>query len=303
MKTIANDLLKEFKPELSGSLQKDLKALERETLEYAGINVKPEMFRQYKTVLNNFISFTGNKPLNEINKNNIINYIRYREGCNSKFGRAFSASALNLELSVLKKTFEIAIDIKWLSFNPARSIKKIPVTERVPEYSLNEIKLILNELKQLPDLRYYQAVLIALNTGLRRGEIANLNWKQIDMHNWEIHLKNKINKKPEFVGFNQVVYDIFSELQKIQSFDGNIWNGLSPNYLYEVVKKINRKLGLNPKLRFHSLRHTFVTEVVNKYGIHIGKDLARHYDISMTAAYYHSNRNAIKEKAKAIIIN
>lgn len=227
-----------------------------------------------------------------------LNYIKRRGTCISRTGKPYSASALNLELAILKRSFELAIEKRWIAVNPARKVKKKPVTERVPEYSLEEAKAVLAELSKLPDERYFQAFFIALNTGLRRGEVANLKWNQIDLQNWEIHVQNKINKKPEFVGFNQAVYDILINRQKIQSMDGNIWNGLSENYLYEVVKKQIRKLGLNPKLRFHSARHTFVTEAVNGFGIHIAADMARHYDISMTAKYYHGKKEIIKSKAR-----
>lgn len=294
LKTLANDALRDFKPELIGSPNKDLKKLECEVLEYARVNVKPEMFRQYKTVWKNFIDFSQNKPLVEIDKNNIANYIRYRQGLVSRTGKPYSSSALNLELAILKRSFEIAVDKNWLSVNPARKLKKKPITERVPEFTLPEIDLLLAELKALPDIKYYNAVKIALNTGMRRGEICGLLWADIDLKKREIYLKNKINKKPEFVTINQSVYDILTSIPI--NIDGKVFD-IQENYLYEVVKKCIKKLGLNPKLRFHSLRHTYITEAVNKYGIHIGQDLARHSSISMTAKYYHSKRDEIKAKA------
>jgi len=296
-KSDANLFFREFNPKKTAS--RNLNSLISEVLEYSRIYTKKNMQGQYLFILNNFLKFTGNKPLTDVSKNNIANYIKFRQSVTNKNNVLYSASSINAEIAILKHSFEIAINNGWLESNPARQIKKIPVTNRVPEFTLYETDLLLNELKTLPEIKYYYAVKIALNTGMRRGEISNLLWGDVDLQNREIHLKNKINKKAEFVTINQSVFDILTSLPI--NINGRVFD-IQENYLYEVVKKCIKRLGLNPKLRFHSLRHTFITEAVNKYGIHIGQELARHSNISMTAKYYHSKKEEIKQKAKGISI-
>ena len=291
-KAEANQFYKSFNPKKRSQI--DLEKLKAESLQYAQINTKPEMFRQYKTVWNNFISFTGNKNLSDITNWNIKNYIKHRQETLSPKNIPYSPCSINLEIAVIKKSFTIAVENNWLESNPAGKIKKLPVAYRVPEFTIDEVYSVLNELHgEIKD-----AVIIAINTGMRRGEVANLKWQQIDLISREIHLQNKITKKAEFVAINDTVFEILNRqvknIDKVFTFRAE--------YLYRSVKKAVKKLGLNPKLRFHSLRHTYITCAVNKYGIHIGQELARHSSITMTAKYYHSRRDEIKAKAMGMEI-
>jgi len=296
-KADANIFFKDFNPKKRSNF--NLKALERECNEYARINLKQKMQNQYRSTLSKFIQLTGNKSLSEVNKLNIQNYIKDRQSQNSRCKKPYSPCSINIEIAVLKRAFEIAVENNWLEVNPARKVKKLPVPKRRPEFSIDEVHLLLSALNELPDKRYYLAFKMAVNTGMRRNEICSLKWEQIDLKKGIINLSNKITKKPEFVSINPAVNDILLTVER--NISGQVF-GLSSNYLYEVVKKQIKKLGLNSRLVFHSTRHTFITEAVNGFGIHIAKDMARQSDITMTNKYYHGNEEKIKECAKSLVI-
>lgn len=292
----AQAFFKEYNPKKDTSLT--LTTLQNEALNYSR-NLGKEHHRQYKALWSNFIAFTGNVQLKSVSFYTVNNYINHRRKCTSKIGKPYSPCSINYEIAILKKSFEIAVENGWIEGNPAKRVKKLAITERVPELTLQEATALLNELQSLPDKRYYQASKIAFNTGLRRNEVASLKWEQVDLLNSEIHLSNKITKTPEFVTINEEVREVLSQVEK--RIDGFVFN-ISPNYLYEVFKKAVKKLGLDQRLRFHSIRHTFITQAVNLLGIHIGRELARHSDIKQTERYYHSRKEEIKERAKGVRI-
>lgn len=80
----ANLIFREFNPKRTAS--RDLNSLISEVLEYSRIYTKKKMQDQYRLTFNNFLKFTGNKPLTDITKNNIANYIQLRQGVKNKNG-------------------------------------------------------------------------------------------------------------------------------------------------------------------------------------------------------------------------
>lgn len=295
-KADATIVFKQFNPKKPVGI--DMSTLKEEALNYSR-NLSKEHHRQYNALWERLMRYVGNKPLSQVTYSTLQNYINERKNTLSARGKSYSPCSINLEISILKKSFEIALDNYWMEGNPARKIKKLQPPKTVPEFIKQDAHTLLEALKSHPDIRYYQATLIAFNTGMRRGEVCRLKWEQVDLINSEIHLRNKINKKPEYCVINETVGKVLSEVEK--RIDGYVFN-LNENYTGKLIKKYIKKLNLNPALRFHSTRHTFITEAVNSFGIHIAQDLARHSNISMTNKYYHSKKQIVKEAGKQVVI-
>ena len=65
-------------------------------------------------------------------------------------------------------------------------------------------------------------------------------------------------------------------------------------------KSLSRKAGLDESIHFHSLRHSFVTNLIDKgASINTVRDLAGHSSLAVTEIYCHSNidslRNAVQK--------
>lgn len=83
-----------------------------------------------------------------------------------------------MELKTLRAAFSLAIRWKLVSANPFAKIAFMKIPEQQPTYIRKEDfgKLIL----VIKEQWFKDIVTFAVLTGLRRGEIINLKWKDVD---------------------------------------------------------------------------------------------------------------------------
>ncbi len=108
-------------------------------------------------------------------------------------------------------------------------------------------------------------VTVALQTGMRRGEILNLRWEQIDLNHYFILLDNKTkNGTRREIPINTTLEELFKNLPR----------GLESNYVFvnkegNPYRDIKRSFGTALKkagicdFRFHDCRHTTASHLVN----------------------------------------
>ena len=136
----------------------------------------------------------------------------------------------------------------------------------------------------------------AAMTGLRRGEILNLKWSDIDFNRSLIHVESsdtfrtKAGKRRSLPMHDVVKQILLNRSVKTQSefvFD----SGGSPihgDWVTKLTKRCVRLAGLNPKLHFHSIRHTFATWLVQAgVSIYEVQKLLGHSSVSVTQVYSH----------------
>jgi len=274
-------------------------------LNYARLNTSKSTHSAYKLLLTRLIEHLGNLRINDITRVDLMNFISERRATlNPISGQLYSFYSLNIEIAIIKKIFNLAIEKAWLPSNPAKDIKKLKVVSPVKEFTDEERLCFLSEFEKMKENKhYYYAVIIAFNTGMRRGEVCSLKWDQIDYQNSRIKLSNKITKETEFAYFNEEVLNILTELRqsKIKSHAGFIWGReLNAHYLSRTFHRTVKRLGLNPELRFHSTRHTAITKWANNLPFHIAQDLARHKSPVMTKKYTHTKIEQLKDAVKSI---
>ncbi len=85
----------------------------------------------------------------------------------------------SLSLCILSKIFSLAFDAELVDENPCWRIKKLRITNQCGHCLTAEEEEAL--FKALVENKWVgQIVLFALHTGMRRGEIFNLRWFDID---------------------------------------------------------------------------------------------------------------------------
>lgn len=138
-------------------------------------------------------------------------------------------------------------------------------------------------------------VLLALNTGLRRGELFALLWKDVDLKaKWlkvtGAHAKNGQTRR---IPLNIEAVEVLSTWQSIASEAGDVPQ-VFPGVGGEKLTTINtswrtlRKAAGLADFRFHDLRHHFASRLVQS-GIDLNtvRELLGHADISMVLRYAH----------------
>jgi integrase len=178
----------------------------------------------------------------------------------------------------------LAMAIKWgeLSENPFKDVKLLPVPkmrERILGHDEEAKLLEACDQVRAPYLR--PIVVIALNTGMRKGEILSLQWSQVDLANRLLHVEHgKTENSDRRIPMNETVFALMFGLHRKR---GEKFVDLKTAFKSAVrLSKIRH-------LRFHDMRHTFATRLV-RAGVDLitVQQLLGHAKITTTARYAHS---------------
>ena len=131
-------------------------------------------------------NFFKNKNIDDILTKDIENYIKYL-----RLEKNLSNATINRYLAALKKMFNIAIANDMLHRNPCVNIKKLKENnEKIRYLTIEEEKRLFEVLPE----HIKPIVVCALQTGMRRSNILNLRWEQIDFEYNFIEIEKQENK-------------------------------------------------------------------------------------------------------------
>jgi len=155
-------------------------------------------------------------------------------------------------------------------------------------------------------------VLLALNTGLRRGDLFNLEWKHI---NFQLrHIRKVINKSshtvygktPKTIPLSNEAYAALEKWRQQTDGDGLAFPNPKTETPLKNIDKAWRELVKDAEIedfRFHDLRHTFASKLVmGGVDLNTVRELMCHSDIKMTLVYAHLSPGHM-EKAISQVFN
>ena len=153
-------------------------------------------------------------------------------------------------------------------------------------------------------------ILLAVSTGMRRGELCNLTWSMVDLDSGFIHLRNTESFQtksgnersiPLLADGLEVITRLRSEHPDAQPTDPVLTtNGSSPlpaTYVSKQFKLFVRLAGLDERISLHNLRHTCASWLAMK-GIPMGmiSKLLGHSSTAITEEFYaHFTNESIRE--------
>lgn len=229
----------------------------------------------------------GDRKVSSIRKLDIQRYVTDRSG-------EVSAYSVQRELTVLKHLFSLAVEWEIVPTNPARDVKapKAPAG-RVRYLQPTELRALLDA---CPDgLR--QIVALAVSTGMRRGEIINLRYLDVDMANRRIMLPQTKNGEMRIVYLNEMATMVFKSVgwnEETRSGD-LIFANWTPDQVSVAFGRICRELKI-VDFRFHDLRHTAASWLrMSGADIHTVAQLLGHKDLRMAARYQHLSPGFLSE--------
>lgn len=135
------------------------------------------------------------------------------EQLRAALGKKLSAASVNRHLALLKATFNRAMraDPPKADRNPVRGVKLLKENnERVRVLTDAEEDRLL---AALPDYLHPFAV-VALHTGMRRGELAHLEWEHVDFHTRTLRVTKSKSGEGRRVPMNRVVVETLRALRK-----------------------------------------------------------------------------------------
>lgn len=246
--------------------------------------IKPSTYSTYLYKLKRYVFPTiGQLPLNQLTQNNIQELVYIWKK------KELKASTIHVLCQIIKKSLSEACAIRMILQSPCQNIylpkKKSPQPNALSKSEQNQLETTAKSFplyKGLP-------VLLALNAGLRIGEISALKWEDIDLKNRRIYIKktfqriplvsptqktqllldsSKTDKSIRTIPMSFTVYKYLKKWQKksISPYVCSNKNTPSePRLITYYFHRIRAYCGLLD-VHFHHLRHTFATRCIESNG-------------------------------------
>lgn len=168
---------------------------------------------------------------------------------------------VNRYLSVLSHACTIAVnEWEWLSENPMRKISKMKEPRGRDRFLNDEERNALLQACSMSDYKsLYLIVVLTLSTGMRRGEVMNLRWVQVDLSQRQIILHETKNGEKRCLPLRGHALELIKQHQKLRRIDTNmLFSSEKGDKPYEIKRSWNNALkraGVSD-FRFHDLRHS-----------------------------------------------
>jgi integrase len=257
--------------------------------------------KRSKVLLDKF----GKLPLNGITQFAIEQFKRERLKTKTNRDNDRKPATVNRELQLLSKILTLAMERGHTSKNVCRSVKKLPENNERHRYLTTEEEAKLFEVLQ--DERFDRlrpVVTVALQTGMRKGELLKLEWRDIDFHLKSIRVRKENNKtgRERFVPMSETCFLILSDLS-IDRKHKKVFGLLCINRAWYAALK---EAGLRD-FHFHDLRHTTATRLAaaGADGFVIAEILG-HSNLQTTKRYAHAGderKRTLLEKLKPTVTN
>ncbi len=249
-----------------------------------------------KYIVKEFASLFGDTPLAQITTWQI-------EKWKAEGGKRLNPVTVNRRLTVIKHMFKQAVEWDLVKSNPATLVKRFTVnSERTRFLSQDEIQTLLETCeKQITSPWLLPLVTLALNTGMRKGELLRLKWENLDLERGSITIIQSKTLRRKTIAINEPAREALNWLQENRYGELLLmwpWGDpIGKVTVYDAFKKACSTAGITD-FRFHDLRHTFASHLVMA-GVDLVtvKELLGHKTINMTNRYTHL---AQEHKAQAV---
>ncbi|MFH1618621.1 MAG: tyrosine-type recombinase/integrase [bacterium] len=276
-----------------GVRDKTLAVFIREYLEYSKSNKSPSSYLRDIQILRHLSENIRVDKLASITAPKLESYKTHRQEQGAK------PSTINREFNTIKAMLNKAVAWGSLSGNPARTVKKFRETKRQVRFlSPEEIKSLVSAAKD----RMRFMIMTFLYTGLRRNELINLTWNDLDFRQKLLIVQSKEGWNPKdyevrHIPLNERLLNILGSLNKNNSryiFSNKNGERLIGNVLTRDFRKLAKSCGIK-NASIHTLRHTFASYLVmNGVDVYTVQKLLGHSSIKTTEIYAHMAPDYLK---------
>ncbi len=198
---------------------------------------------------------------------------------------------VNKDLACLKTMFNKAMD--WGCFDAVNPVSKVSFlkseNKRLRYLEKEEIPILVEHCNG----HLKPIVIIALNTGMRKGELLSLKWQDVDFRRETIQLLKTKNNKVRHIPMNNAVKDALLSIRESPE-SPYVFTSRHGAALLDVKRSFTTALKKSEikSFRFHDLRHTFASQLVmSGVDLNTVRDLLGHSTLEMTLRYAHLSPN------------
>jgi len=258
---------------------------------FEGYCKNKKSWKSDRSRLAKLVEYFGDYCLTDLSKLHVSDYIQKRSLEKSVRNKPFSGTSINRELELLRSVLNLAIEWEMIESHSIIKLGKFLFKENQVTNVLTEDQL--QKLVELAPPYLKLIILIAINTGMRRGEVLNLEWERVNFGSGIIHLDKTKTSKERDIPMNETLKPILFELsQKMKGHRYVIENPETEKCYVEIKKSwktLLKMVGIN-NFRFHDLRHNFATYTLlhNGGSLVTLSDILGHSTITMTTRYAHA---------------
>lgn len=289
-----------------------MEQLLNEWLDYSDTKLSPKTMVSYRLYANNVIKCIGHIQLQNLNTKILEDF--YKE---LRTNTTYSDKTIQHHYTLISTALNKAIIWGYISNNPNSKIEKPKVKKKeIQCYSPEQVDMLIQAL-QTECLKYQALILLALDSGCRRGELTGLTWNDIDFKNCTIN----INKSTQYISgkgifekstktetSNRLIYvsDITIKVLKKYKTEqlehriklGSLWENskrvfttdtggdMHPDTPSTIFKRILNRHKL-PLISFHALRHTSISlQIASGIQAQIISKRAGHSSLAITHSTY-----------------
>ncbi|GAJ38945.1 site-specific integrase [Saccharococcus caldoxylosilyticus] len=275
--------------------------------------------REY-VIRNHIMKYFQHKKINEITTFDIDSF--YVDKLDSGYSGAYIRQMHNL----LNQAFDQAVRWSLIKVNPVKNAKppKVKSEEKIT-WTVDEVNRFLNLIKNSSTEIPY---LLAIFTGMRRGEVLGLKWDDVDFENKKIRIKRslcfvsgkglifkepKTKKSKRQISISQHVVNVLKKHKQKQEFqkeklgtqyqDNNLivctddGKPLDPRNLLRQFYRLIEEANV-PRISFHDLRHTHATILMQQgENPKVVSDRLGHSRVGITLDLYSHVSDDLQEQA------
>lgn len=249
----------------------------------------------YKKDIDDFFIFVTYKPLNEIEEEDILNFIR-------DLKKVYSNNSINRKIISIRGYLKYFYKNGIIDSLPMEKIKNLPPKKRTLEIlSLEEIDRLREVMDDSPKEYRDKVILdILYDTGILISEVLDLRCEDLISEDYKTITQikgTKINKIPLDDSLSERLQMFIDEKRdELRNRNTKIFSSISrQNYRARLIK-YGLRASLNREIYTHMIRNSVLKNILDTQGAHVVKDRMGYSTIQNTSLYSSRNTRQIKEK-------
>lgn len=230
--------------------------------------------------------------VNSITPQDITNILLKMKAKGKANGSNYAPQSIKHILLFIKRIFNYNIKNELIKYNPAENVKieKFDNT-RISYLYDDEITRMfeyLDSSKEWPN--DIALIKFAFYTGLRKSELFNLTWENVDIDNKRIFLYDTKGGKNQSIIITDNAVQVLLDIKDKCSDSTLVFPsklGGKRNDVKKLWSRIKKAANIRPDIRFHDIRHTFGTLATATIPVKVVQKMMTHKDIKTTLRYAH----------------